>query len=404
MFLAIALIARLILLFAVPELSNDFFRFIWDGELITRGINPYAHIPNDLISQGPFYNDAYMRSLYHGMGELSQSNFSCYPVLNQFLFVIPAKMFDSIESNVISLKVIMILADIGIIYIGRKILILLKKPVHYIWLYALNPFIILEFSGNLHFEGVMIFFMLLGIYYVMTDKWILAALFFGFAIQIKLIPIMLIPFLYKKLRWRKSIGFTAMTTFVVVGLGALLINQSFLDNFMQSINLYFGNFEFNASLYNLLEEYTLTTKGYTEIAKDGPFLSKIATVLIILLAAFRSFKEDKQLFSGMMFALLIYYLFATTVHPWYISLILIFSVFTQYKFGLIWSIMVMLSYFAYSNPTFTENLLFITIEYLCVLLVAGFEIWRYTSKENFGLQLKTFFSETDVDRNTIPDK
>jgi alpha-1,6-mannosyltransferase len=404
MFLAIAIIARLILLLAIPELSNDFFRFIWDGELMTKGINPYAHVPNELISQGPFYNDAYMRSLFHGMGELSQSNYSCYPVLNQLLFLVPTALFDSMEANVISLKVMLILADVGVIYIGRKILILLKKPVHYIWLYALNPFIILEFSGNLHFEGVMIFFMLLGIYFVMTERWIFGALFFAFAIQIKLIPILLIPFLFKKLRWRKSIGFTAMTTFVVIGMGAILINDAFLVNFMQSIKLYFGNFEFNASLYNLLEEYTFTTKGYSEIAIDGPFLSKIGIVLIMLLAIFRAVREDKQIFSGMMFALVIYYLFATTVHPWYISMILILSVFTNYKVGVIWSMLIMLSYFAYSNPAFSENMLFITIEYLCILVVLVFEIWRNTSKQDIGLQFKSFFSEKDVDRNTISDK
>ncbi|MEO9532133.1 MAG: glycosyltransferase family 87 protein [Crocinitomicaceae bacterium] len=402
--MAIAIIARLILLMAVPELSNDFYRFIWDGELMTKGINPYAHVPNDLISQGPFYNDFYMRTLFHGMGELSQSNYSCYPVLNQLLFLLPTSLFDSIQANVISLKVIMILADVGVIFIGRKILILLKKPAHLIWLYALNPFVILEFSGNLHFEGVMIFFILLSIYLIMTERWMFAALFFGFAIQIKLIPILLIPFLYKRLKWRKSLGFTAMTTFVVVGMSALLINEAFLGNFMQSINLYFNNFEFNASLYNLLEEYTFSTKGYSEIAVDGPFLSKIGTVCILCLAIFRAVKNDQQVFSGMMFALLIYYLFATTVHPWYISLILIFSIFTNYKLGLVWSIVVMLSYFAYSNPNFEENMLFITIEYLCVLIVAVFEIWKNTSRENIGLQFKSFFSETDVDRSTISDK
>jgi hypothetical protein len=124
----------------------------------------------------------------------------------------------------------------------------------------------------------------------------------------------------------------------------------------------------------------------------------------MLLAIFRAVREDKQIFSGMMFALVIYYLFATTVHPWYISMILILSVFTNYKVGVIWSMLIMLSYFAYSNPAFSENMLFITIEYLCILVVLVFEIWRNTSKQDIGLQFKSFFSEKDVDRNTISDK
>ncbi|OIQ35204.1 MAG: hypothetical protein BM555_04145 [Crocinitomix sp. MedPE-SWsnd] len=390
-FLAIAIIVRLILLFAVPELSNDFYRFIWDGELITKGVNPYAHIPNDLVSQDPFYSSQYMKMLWRGMGELSQSNYSCYPVFNQFLFVIPAGLFESIQANVITFKIMMILGDVGAIYFGKKILEHLKKPSHMIWLYALNPFVILEFTGNLHFEGIMIFFILGAVYYIMKNKWMPAALFFALAIQIKLIPLIFIPFLFKKLNWRNAIGFTALTAFVVIGLGMILINEEFYNNIQSSLDLYFKSFEFNASIFNLFREYSFATLGYDNVIEDGPFLSKIAFVLIMLLAVFRAVREDKHIFGGMLFALVIYYLFSTTVHPWYISLVLICSVFTQYKFGLIWSFVVMLSYYAYSNLAFEENMLYITIEYVIVMSIMIFEIIKSTKKSNFGIQIKEFF-------------
>lgn len=392
MFLAIAIIARLILLFSVPELSNDFYRFIWDGELITRGVNPYAHLPNELISQGPFYTDQYMRLLYHGMGELSQEHYTCYPVFNQLLFYVPAAVFDSVQMNVIGLKLIVILADIGAIYIGRKLLQYLKLSEHQIWLYALNPFIILEFAGNVHFEGVMIFFLLLGIYYLLLDKFIFGGLFFGLAIHIKLIPIMLIPFVFKKLKWKRSIGFVATTALVVLLLGQLMLNPKFMENFMVSIDLYTKNFEFNASIFYLFRSYSFSTVGYDEIALYGPLLSKIAAVGIFLLAFLKGIKEDRAIFTGMMFALVIYYALATTVHPWYISMILILSIFTQYKFGLVWSLLIMLSYSAYGNDTFNENLLFITIEYSLLYLIMIYEIFRLTSRKDFALQIKSFFS------------
>ena len=295
-FLILAIAVRLLLLFAVPELSNDFYRFIWDGELITRGVNPYAHTPNDLISQGPFYNEQYMRILFHGMGELSADHYSCYPVFNQLLFYLPASMSDSIETNVIVLKLIIILADIGAIFIGVKILELLNKSKHLIWLYALNPFIIFEFTGNLHFEGVMIFFMLLGIYYVLLDKWLFGALFFGIAIHVKLIPLLLIPFLFKKMKWRRSIGFTALTLAVVLMLGALMLTPALFKNFMTSIDLYLTNFEFNGSIFYLTREYSFASKGYDDIAYYGPLLSKIAIVCIGLLAVLKSFKNDQSIF------------------------------------------------------------------------------------------------------------
>lgn len=393
-FIGLAIAARLILLMAAPELSNDFYRFIWDGELITRGINPYAHTPNEIISQGPLYSDGYMRMLYHGMGELSQGNYSCYPVFNQLLFYFPASLSDSIATNVIILKVIILLADIGSILVGRKILKLLNKSPHLIWIYALNPFIILEFSGNLHFEGVMIFFILLAIYYLLLDKWLFAAIFFGIAVQIKLIPLILLPFILMYLKWQRSLGFTAMVGVVVLSLGAIMLNTVFFDNMMQSIQLYFQNFEFNASVYYVIRALMEASKGYNDIALVGPILGTIATIGILLLALFKRQKDANDLFTAMLFALVIYYGFATTVHPWYISMILIFSIFSRYKFALLWSLMIMFSYAAYQTDTFTENLWLVAIEYIIIFGVMIYEIVQLTKKEDFSFQLPSFFQKS----------
>jgi len=75
----------------------------------------------------------------------------------------------------------------------------------------------------------------------------------------------------------------------------------------------------------------------------------------------------------MLFAVSFYYFTATTVHPWYIATLLILSIFTNYKFPLIWSFAIVLSYLAYTNANNTENLWLISIEYL---IVYGFFVWE----------------------------
>jgi len=75
----------------------------------------------------------------------------------------------------------------------------------------------------------------------------------------------------------------------------------------------------------------------------------------------------------MLFVLSLYYFTATTVHPWYIATLLILSIFTRYKFVLVWSFVVMLSYVAYTHTNYTENLWLVALEYI---LVYGVFIWE----------------------------
>ncbi|MHB8084952.1 MAG: hypothetical protein ACYDHZ_03950, partial [Dehalococcoidia bacterium] len=47
-----ALFLRLSLLFMTPNLSDDYFRFIWDGLLFAHGYNPYLVLPSTFIQGG----------------------------------------------------------------------------------------------------------------------------------------------------------------------------------------------------------------------------------------------------------------------------------------------------------------------------------------------------------------
>lgn len=376
-FLILAIGFRLILVFSLPVLSNDFFRFIWDGELITHGISPYAHKPDELISFGGFLDQDQMRMLYHGMGELSQQSFTCYPPLNQLFFVIPAALSDSIVTQVVIFKTLMVLADIGIIWVGRKLLQHVKLSVHTIWLFALNPFIILEFTGNIHFEGVMIFFLLSAVLLLLRNQWLFSSVFFAFAVQVKLIPLLILPIFLKQLGLRRMIAYSAVSAMVVLILGKLFLNETFLLNLLGSIDQYFGRFEFNAGIFYVIREIGFWINGYDPIQTIGPLFTRIILISVILLAVFRKYRSDQDLFTGALFAFLIFYGFSTTVHPWYISMVLIFSIFTQYRFGLIWSLLVMLSYSAYQSEVFTENKYYLLTEYLVLGIVILWELRKF---------------------------
>ena len=74
------LFLRLIFIAATPLLSDDYFRYLWDGHLVTQGINPYNQTPTQVIvNQGEIASQ-----WLNGMN--SSSYYSIYPPLVQFAF------------------------------------------------------------------------------------------------------------------------------------------------------------------------------------------------------------------------------------------------------------------------------------------------------------------------------
>ena len=399
---AFSVLFRLLFLFAIPNLSQDFYRFIWDGRMILEGFNPYLYTPDSFISNGKFPVEQ-AQELYQGMGELSASHYTNYPPLKQLFFVIgnlfPGK---SILSSVIGMRLIIIAADIGTLYFGKKLLEHLKLPSNRIFWYILNPFIIIELTGNLHFEGVMIFFLVWSLYLLHSGKWKWAAVVLACSISVKLIPLMFLPLFFgwftstalsdrsnaskKKMSYAEPKGLSAISGmtklisfYAIVGITTVLLflpffSMEFINNYSKTVGLWFGNFEFNASIYYLARAIGYAITGYNEIAIIGKVLPVISLLIILGFSFFKKNHSIPKLTTSILLAFTCYLFLSTTIHPWYIATLVILCVFTNYKFPLVWSLVIVLSYLAYSNTSNTENLWIIGLEYGIVFSIFIWEV------------------------------
>ncbi|MBL4706976.1 MAG: mannosyltransferase, partial [Flavobacteriales bacterium] len=201
LFLGLGILFRLLFLFSTPTLSDDYFRFIWDGQLILNSINPFDLLPTQVGIDLPNKAD-----LLAGMN--SPNYYTVYPPIAQSIYFLSAWLSpNSILGSIVVMRSIILATEIGTLLLLPKLLSKLNlNPKQSLW-YVLNPLVIVELTGNLHFEGIVIFFFVLAVYLLMLQKEKLSSIAWAFAAATKLIPIFFLPIILRKLPFKKAFFF-----------------------------------------------------------------------------------------------------------------------------------------------------------------------------------------------------
>ena len=152
------------------------------------------------------------------------------------------------------------------------------------------------------------------------------------------------------------------------------ISMELLQNFSASISLWFQKFEFNASVYYVLRWLGYKFVGWNIIATLGKILPLLVILFIGILSLTNKKHSPQSMITKMSWAVSFYFLLSTTIHPWYIATPLLLCLFTNYRFPIVWSFIIFLSYSAYGKDGFDENLWLVTLEYVIIIGVAIFEI------------------------------
>jgi len=370
-----AFLLRLSMLAMTPNLTDDYFRNIWDGLLVANGQNPFMTTPAELIQRIPNI-PGIDPVLFDQLN--SPYYYSAYPPITQYIFGLSVKIFgDSVLANVIFFRIIILFAEFGTIMLLYRLTKKFQLPSSLVVLYAFNPLVIIELTGNLHFEAIMIFFVVFSIYWLVTGRQVLSAVTFALAVGVKLIPLLFLPLLLKHIGTSRSIRY-----YLIVGITTVLFCLPFLNiqavsHYLSSLSLYFRAFEFNASIYYLIKGIILPL-GNSDISTNlGIVLSVVIFVVIITFAVIKRDHGWISLVSGMLFCLTVYYLLAAHIHPWNLTPLLVLTIFTGYRYMLPWSLLVILTYSTYRTFPYAENLWLVAIEYI---VVAGWFIYEWRAR------------------------
>jgi hypothetical protein len=342
-------------IFHIPNLSDDWYRFIWDGNITKLGQNVFTTLPAQFIDQ--HFNQE-MSQLYEGMN--SKNYYTVYPLILQVLFYLSAHIGQTVFQKVMVLKVLYLCIHlIGYIFLSKH------KNIHSksLMLYYLNPLVITEGIGNLHAEIVMVAFIAIA-YHMITKSHFLCALYFSLAVATKILPLLLVPLFYFALDKKSFYKLSILSlTFILVFMLPVLMSST---QFGSSLDLYFQKFEFNASLYYIFRYFGEVLTGYNQIAIIGPSLGILALISIIWYSKSEE-KSIDQVFAKGAIVFIIYFLCSTIVHPWYVITVAFFASISQNRSLLIWSYTCTWSYLYYHHGSFKENYLVLTLEYSIVI-------------------------------------
>lgn len=339
---AIGLAFRFAYLGSTPVLSQDFYRFIWDGKLVLQGISPYSYLPSELIAH-PKFTD--WSDLYTGMGPMSAGHYSNYPMFNQVVFALGALTTYPITTY----RLLIIGADIAIYRILYNLRSLNSKK--WALTYWLCPLVIIEGAGNLHFESLMVLLLLLGLNILYKNHFFKAGVALSASVLLKAIPLLFAPLLLNFISKRQLIQLS-IAGLITLLIGVLpFLNDELAGNYWKSFGLWFSNFEFNSGGYRVFKELGILL-GYSDWQLIR-FYGKIHSALILGFALLLSLRAKNLVkVKECAYLLLLVYLLSTpTVHPWYLITLIALGALTKRIEGVIWSFTVMISYWAYAlNP------------------------------------------------------
>ncbi len=371
------ILIRMALFPGLPTLSDDFYRFIWDGRLLASGISPFTELPSWYMSESSNHPmDATLFSLLN-----SPNYYTVYPPISQFTFWLAAVLSSNIEGAVLVMRSVILIADIANFLLLRSLLVAYQKPESLAALYFLNPLIILELVGNLHFEGVMLVFVLATLAFWLKRQDIPTGIALAGGVAAKLIPLAMGPlfvFGYAPKRWL-ILGLSTLVTLVMLFIP--IVDASLVEGLKNSLSLFVQKFEFNGGIYYLAREIGFWIKGYNIIGTLGPWLTRL-TAIGIVVYAFLS-RENKNMAERMMWVWMIYLALAIIVHPWYCIPMIGLCLFTKYRFPIYWSGLICLSYIGYDATGYLPPFTWIIIEYVILYTIMLWEI--FFSKRNLTM-------------------
>lgn len=362
---AAGLVFRATLFPLFPSLSDDLYRYRWEGKAQVHGLNPYVVAPSDPKAAFlrdetyPAVNGKNFTTVYGPITEL----------LLRGAYRIASLWPD--RSSVLLMKLPALLFDLGIGLLLVRLLSLLGLPTTRALIYYWCPLAVVEFGASGHNDAVAVFFLLASIVAAETGAPRLSLTALAASACSKLFAAFLAPVLLVRAHWRDLLwpALLAMAVYFPFRGG--------LHNVLPGVAVYSGQWRNNDSLFGVI--YLLAGS-----------LPAASTVYLAIVAGTAGYMAGRRvpLLRSAYIILGTVLLFAANCFPWYLTWILpLLAVYVNPA----WLLFTVTSVLAYHVlipyevlGLWQETSLFRILEYLPVyaLLIAGW-LWKRPARWNY---------------------
>jgi alpha-1,6-mannosyltransferase len=337
---------RIPFLLTPPGADDDIHRYVWDGRVQRLGYNPYIVVPSDPALAGLHTPET--RTLNHP--DLS----SPYPAGAEIFF----RAVTGIHESIFALKIAFVVCDFLIVLVLLDVLRRNGQAAHWVLAYAWNPLLAVEVAGSGHIDILGVLLLLLS-FAALGRRWrAVAALAFGLAVSVKLLPIVLLPLYWRRVRMRD-----AALAAVVIG----LLYVPFLHDGripIGSLGTYIQSFRFNDPVFAMLEKVAAP-----QVVVG---MALLAGFLIAIWMRSKAPALSADAFAWPMAASLLY---APVVYPWYLLWLLPFVGSASTLPIIIWTISIIPTYYVWHLRTLGQPWLLpawvMLLEYVAMALTAA---------------------------------
>jgi len=311
-----ALAPRLLLLPMKPTLSDDMFRYVWDGRIQNKGLNPYQYPPNaPEVSQ-------FRRSDTTVWPHINRKSFvTVYPPGAQMAF---AAIWRVVGDSVTGFKAAFILAELVGAWLLFRLLRALGQPPQRVLIYLWSPLLIFEVAHAGHVDGLMLPFLILALWARVKERYWISGLGLGLAVLVKLIPLILLPALLPlslppsrhtagNARWWPSLQMLLIAAgATTMGYLPYIVTGTDVAGFLPH---YFGE-NFNMGLarivYEVAEKYGRSGSTFANLFTFGGLL------VLGLFFALKPAKNDRSALIRCVWLIGWFTLFTQNLFPWYL--------------------------------------------------------------------------------------